>query len=501
MALEHFSFLSQRYAVVGAVKINGGPVLQQCNHAVNGGIQVDDGIVIGIDGFFQTGLGVVHIAGCRGKTFRLRGVAERHMAPVIVNDIKLPVAAEVFQGFLHDQGSSFLHHSGRLVLERRLSPFTAVPCQDAQGIIMNGISAQVHDTDGAESVFVEQVNEGGMTGSAAAQFRIRKHADGGNSGHDAEGSGMGEGNDVGLSGKPGHCVPMVTVQGKMVPPDTLPHVENHGQVVWGFALGKGLRAGRKVPQCVETPRILGDVFVRQFARHCNIHERPAFCLVRRVVKIKGFRAVGGCRNAQQQKGRVQAPNACQCAPRGFLAQGTAAPVDGQVDKPGQKQGSCNGSGGAEGAGFLEIGLRHAGKHGKVQDQSVPHLHHVQARIEQNDGGKKDIGGEAVFQAEKNGAAEQGCGAGDAHAAHQQALAIVEHIGIGRQRRRKPGCPQAAHAAGNERGAQSLADSGRQAVCGRIPFCGTGGCMGRDHRKGGIKNTSCLKRRKIIRVLK
>ena len=100
-------------------------------------------------------------------------MAERHMAPVIVNDIKLPVAAEVFQGFLHDQGSSFLHHSGRLVLERRLSPFTAVPCQDAQGIIMNGISAQVHDTDGAESVFVEQVNEGGVTGSAAAQFRIR----------------------------------------------------------------------------------------------------------------------------------------------------------------------------------------------------------------------------------------------------------------------------------------------------------------------------------------
>ena len=72
MALEHFSFLSQRYAVVGAVKINGGPVLQQCNHAVNGGIQVDDGIVIGIDGFFQTGLGVVHIAGCRGKTLYLR---------------------------------------------------------------------------------------------------------------------------------------------------------------------------------------------------------------------------------------------------------------------------------------------------------------------------------------------------------------------------------------------------------------------------------------------
>ncbi len=203
--------------MVGAVKINGGPVLQQCNHAVNGGIQVDDGIVIGIDGFFQTGLGVVHIAGCRGKTFRLRGIAERHMAPVIVNDIKLPVAAEVFQGFLHDQGSSFLHHSGRLVLERRLSPFTAVPCQDAQGIIMNGISAQVHDTDGAEPVFVEQVNEGGVTRSAAAQFRIRKHADGGNSGHDAEGSGMREGNDVGFSGKPGHCVPMVTVQGKMVP--------------------------------------------------------------------------------------------------------------------------------------------------------------------------------------------------------------------------------------------------------------------------------------------
>ena len=497
MALEHFPFLSQRYAVVGTVKINGGPVLQQCNHAVNGGIQVHDGVIIGIDGFFQTGLGVVHIAGCRGKTFRLRGIAERHMAPVIVNDIELPVAAVALQGFLHDQGGPFLHHSGRLVLERGLFPFTAVPCQDAQGIIMNGISAQVHDTDGAEPVFVEQVNEGGVTGGAAAQFRIRKHADGGNSGHDAEGGGVGERDDVGFSGKPGHRIPVIPVQGKMVRPDAFPHVENHSQVIWGFASGKGFRAGRQIPQCVEAPSILGDVFVRQFVRHCEIHERPAFCLVGRIVKIKGFRAVGGCRNAQQQESPVQAPDACQCAPCGFLAQGTAAPVDGQVDKPGQKQGSCNGSWGTKSADFPEIGLRHAGKHGKVQGQSVPHLHHVQARIKQDNDRKKDIGGETVFQAEKNGAAEQGRGAGDAQAAHQQALAVVEHIGIGRQSRRKSGCPQASHAAGNERGTQSLADNGQRAACGRIPFCGTDGCMGRNHRKERIKNSSCLKRRKKL----
>lgn len=66
MPLEHFSFLAQRHAMVGAVKINGRPVLQQCNHAVDGGVQVHDGIVIRIDGFFQTGLGVVHVAGRPG---------------------------------------------------------------------------------------------------------------------------------------------------------------------------------------------------------------------------------------------------------------------------------------------------------------------------------------------------------------------------------------------------------------------------------------------------
>lgn len=61
-----------------------------------------------------------------------------------------------------------------------------------------GVSAQVHDPDGAETVLVEQVNEGGMGGAAAGQFRIRKHADAEILGHDAEGGGVGEGNDVGF---------------------------------------------------------------------------------------------------------------------------------------------------------------------------------------------------------------------------------------------------------------------------------------------------------------
>ena len=478
--------------MVGAVKINGRPVLQQCNHAVDGGVQVHDGIVICIDGFFQTGLGVVHVAGRRGKAFRLYGVAERHVAAVVVNDVKLFFPAVPFQGFLHDQGGAFLHHSGRFVHGRRLLPFPAVPGQDAQGIVMDGVSEQVHDPDGAETVLVEQVNEGGMGGTAAGQFRIRKHADGGNPGHDAEGGGVGEGNDVGFPGKQGHRVPVVAVEGKVVRAHALAHVEDHGQVVRSVASGEGFRAGRQVPEFIETACVLGDVFVRQLVRHHEVHEGPALGLVRGVVKVKGFRAVGGGRNAQQQKDSVQAPDARQRAPRGLLAQGTAAPVNGQVNEGRQQQGPGGGGGGAEGAGFPEVGLRHAGKDGEVQRQPVPHLHHVQARVEQDDGRKDDVGGKAVFQAEKDGAAEQGGGTGNAHAAHQHALAVIEHIRIDHQSRRESGCPQAAHAARKERGAKSLEDGGKSAWPARVPFCGTGGCMGRGHRKERIKYSSCLK---------
>ena len=268
--------------------------------------------------------------------------------------------------------------------------------------------------------------------------------------------------------------------------------EDHGQVVRSVASGEGFRAGRQVPEFIETACVLGDVFVRQLVRHHEVHEGPALGLVRGVVKVKGFRAVGGGRNAQQQKDSVQAPDARQRAPRGLLAQGTAAPVNGQVNEGRQQQGPGGGGGGAEGAGFPEVGLRHAGKDGEVQRQPVPHLHHVQARVEQDDGRKDDVGGKAVFQAEKDGAAEQGGGTGDAHAAHQHALAVIEHIRIDHQSRRESGCPQAAHAARKERGAKSLEDGGKSAWPACVPFCGTGGCMGRGHRKERIKYSSCLK---------
>ena len=151
--------------------------------------------------------------------------------------------------------------------------------------------------------------------------------------------------DIGLTGEQRHCIAVVAVEREMVGPDALAHVEDHGQVVRSIASGEGFRAGRQVPEFIETACVLGDVFVRQLVRHHEVHEGPALGLVRGVVKVKGFRAVGGGRNAQQQKDSVQAPDARQRAPRGLLAQGTAAPVNGQVNEGRQQQGPGGGGGG------------------------------------------------------------------------------------------------------------------------------------------------------------
>lgn len=139
---------------------------------------------------------------------------------------------------------------------------------------------------------------------------------------------------------------------------------------------------------------------------------------------------------------------------------------------------------AEGAGFLEIGLCDAGQDGEAQGHSVPHLHHVQARIEQDDGRKNGVSREAVFQAKQDDAAEQAGGADNPHAAHQHALTVIEYIWIDHQRRYEAGRPQAAHAAGYERGTQSLQNRRPYVLFCKVPCRRVGSCPGYCHQMNG-----------------
>ena len=288
---------------------------------------------------------------------------------------------------------------------------------------------------------------------------------------------MGEGYDVGLTGEQWHCVAVVAVQGEMVGPDTLAHVEDDDQIVRCITVGKRLRAGRKLLEHVELPGVICDVFVDQLVGHYKIYQRPALRLVGSIIEVEGFRAAGDGRNTQKKGNAVKAPDAGKGGPCGRLVKGTAAPVNGQVDKAGQQQRSRYGPDRAEGAGFLEIGLCDAGQDGEAQGHSVPHLHHVQARIEQDDGRKNGVSREAVFQAKQDDAAEQAGGADNPHAAHQHALTVIEYIWIDHQRRYEAGRPQAAHAAGYERGTQSLQNRRPYVLFCKVPCRRVGSCPG------------------------